>query len=163
MTLRVKLHRWFTHLSGVALTLSIFTAHSVWARPQFATTQKMNCTGCHFLPQGGGPRKVFGKIFGSKGLPLDGPSPFAKSVYGVWSIDKMSQGRLPLTLSGEAIVARHWNSVSLNRRIGFFYPSDSSSSAFTQYAPGVIGAQSLGFFGEHKYEVNSRRTRCLRC
>ncbi len=36
------------------------------ARPEYALKQKTNCTTCHALPMGAGPRNIAGKIFGSR-------------------------------------------------------------------------------------------------
>jgi hypothetical protein len=38
------------------------------ARPEYATKEKANCTACHVNPWGGGPRNVFGKVYGSHGF-----------------------------------------------------------------------------------------------
>ena len=39
------------------------------AKPEYAVKQNVNCTACHINAWGGGPRNVYGKIFGSKNFP----------------------------------------------------------------------------------------------
>ena len=50
------------------LFVTVITALSttLWARPEYALKQKMECNLCHTTPWGGGPRTVFGKIYGSR-------------------------------------------------------------------------------------------------
>lgn len=42
---------------------------SAFARPEYALERSSNCTMCHVLPTGAGPRTMAGKIFGSKLWP----------------------------------------------------------------------------------------------
>jgi len=50
-------------LMGIALVLPL----EGQARPEYATKEKANCVACHVSPWGGGPRDVFGKVYGSHG------------------------------------------------------------------------------------------------
>ena len=52
----------------IVFSLLFFSSLS-HARPEYAIKQKTNCTTCHALPMGAGPRNVAGKIFGSKSFP----------------------------------------------------------------------------------------------
>jgi hypothetical protein len=45
----------------------LWTPEAAQARPEYATKEKANCTACHVNPWGGGPRSVFGKVYGSHG------------------------------------------------------------------------------------------------
>jgi len=40
------------------------------ARPEYAVREKLTCINCHVNPMGGGHRKIFGKVFGSRGKGL---------------------------------------------------------------------------------------------
>ena len=48
--------------------LAIPTA--AYARPEYAVKQVMSCVACHYAPWGGGPKTVYGKIFGSRGMGM---------------------------------------------------------------------------------------------
>ena len=50
----------------ILLFLLIFGTEPAFARPEFALKTKQNCTACHVNPWGGGPKTVYGKIFGSR-------------------------------------------------------------------------------------------------
>ena len=54
-------------LLSVGLYLTLSSAH---ARPEYAVKNNSSCVTCHTTPWGGGPRNVFGKVFGSHGYAL---------------------------------------------------------------------------------------------
>ena len=57
--------------SGLVILLIVFgAAPSAWARPEYAVKENMKCAACHVNPWGGGPRTVFGKVYGSRNLGL---------------------------------------------------------------------------------------------
>ncbi len=39
-----------------------------WARPEYAAKNQMSCSSCHASPWGGGPRNLYGKMFGARNL-----------------------------------------------------------------------------------------------
>jgi hypothetical protein len=51
------------------LLFNLFFASTAFARPEYAIRQKANCTSCHVLPMGAGPRLMSGKYFGSRSFP----------------------------------------------------------------------------------------------
>ncbi len=53
-------------LAAIAATV---VTPSILAKPQYAVrTKQISCTACHYSPSGGGPRRFFGKGYGSHGL-----------------------------------------------------------------------------------------------
>src|SRR4051794_11852885 len=46
------------------------TSPAAWARPEYASREKLNCTACHVTPWGGGPRNLTGKAYGAHERPL---------------------------------------------------------------------------------------------
>ncbi|MFL5813977.1 MAG: hypothetical protein ACJ763_10405 [Bdellovibrionia bacterium] len=55
-------------LTFAAAVLNLVCSSSSDARPEYATKEKANCVACHANPWGGGPRNVFGKVYGSHGF-----------------------------------------------------------------------------------------------
>jgi hypothetical protein len=53
---------------SIALFVILMSSQTAWARPEYAAKEKLNCFACHDTPWGGGPRNVFGKIYGNRGL-----------------------------------------------------------------------------------------------
>ena len=54
-------------VASFALSLAIgflLLPRASWARPEYAVQQKKNCNQCHVNVWGGGPRMVYGKVFG---------------------------------------------------------------------------------------------------
>ena len=52
---------------GLAFLMSAKT----WARPGYAVRQKtVHCTMCHASPSGGGPKNLYGKVYGARGKKL---------------------------------------------------------------------------------------------
>ena len=59
-------------LNLISIMAIVFAAPSVFARPEYATTNNvMSCTACHFSETGGGSRNVNGKLFGTHGLEMN--------------------------------------------------------------------------------------------
>ncbi|MGZ3697997.1 MAG: hypothetical protein ACXWPM_11760 [Bdellovibrionota bacterium] len=56
------------------LLLSVLLSSPAWARPEYATKEKLNCIQCHVTPWGGGPRTVFGKGYGAHQQPMSSVS-----------------------------------------------------------------------------------------
>ena len=47
---------------------SFLFTQSALARPEYAAKNQMSCTSCHASPWGGGPRNLYGKIYGARSL-----------------------------------------------------------------------------------------------
>src|SRR5580704_13890922 len=43
----------------------LFSA-SAFAKPEYAVKQNVSCITCHLSPWGGGPRNLYGKVYGSR-------------------------------------------------------------------------------------------------
>ena len=58
-----------TALNTLVLSLcSFLITHSAFARPEYSAMNRISCSSCHTTPWGGGPRNVYGKIFGARNL-----------------------------------------------------------------------------------------------
>jgi hypothetical protein len=58
----------FAGAASVSFVLLSFLSSLAVARPEYAAKEKRSCIACHANPWGGGPRNVFGKVYGSRGL-----------------------------------------------------------------------------------------------
>lgn len=65
-------------LAVAGILLISWQAH---ARPEYALQTHMNCTACHVNPWGGGPRTVFGKIWGATSRNLSVPKTSQSDLY----------------------------------------------------------------------------------
>lgn len=54
----------------ILVALILIPIGSIHARPEYAVKVKASCTACHVAPWGGGPRSVYGKIYGSHNLGM---------------------------------------------------------------------------------------------
>ncbi|PIR31052.1 MAG: hypothetical protein COV38_02605 [Bdellovibrionales bacterium CG11_big_fil_rev_8_21_14_0_20_38_13] len=50
------------------ILITVFISFDVFARPNYASREKLNCIQCHVSPWGAGHRKMSGKIFGARDL-----------------------------------------------------------------------------------------------
>lgn len=87
--MRIAFHLWL-FLALVALNL--VCSNNSDARPEYATKEKANCIACHVNPWGGGPRNVFGKVYGSHGF-----NPAKTSTLDVYYADVRFIDYLPTT------------------------------------------------------------------
>jgi hypothetical protein len=55
-------------LGFAAIALNLVCSSNSDARPEYATKEKANCIACHVNPWGGGPRNLFGKVYGAHGF-----------------------------------------------------------------------------------------------
>jgi len=130
------------------------------ARTEYAVAQKVRCTDCHVTPWGGGPRTVFGKMFGSRNHL---PSPLSSSdiYYGDLRFigyyptsNQGNQGRDGFALMEAAASAnlviqdakkeKHWAPAEAERsqrKPGKAKPDVSSGEIQTQVSP-VKGKES---------------------
>jgi hypothetical protein len=53
----------------IILLVSLISTR-VFAKPEYAVKQNMSCTTCHVSPWGGGPRTIYGKVYGSRDMGL---------------------------------------------------------------------------------------------
>jgi hypothetical protein len=62
-------HLVISQLLSTALLIFLNSSLAL-AKPEYAVKQNMSCVTCHVSPWGGGPRTVYGKVFGSRDFGL---------------------------------------------------------------------------------------------
>src|SRR5665213_382958 len=54
--------------TGLGMAFMLVLPGLLFSRPQYAVRQKVSCSLCHVSPLGGGPRTIFGKVFGGRSI-----------------------------------------------------------------------------------------------
>jgi hypothetical protein len=87
------------------------------------------------------------------------PQPYASSLYGALSLDRLTSGKLSGSLLFERVDANNWNNSALNTGMinpslgQFFIPSsDPAYLAFVQQT------SSIGYYGQFKYNISTQWT-----
>jgi len=121
--------------------------------------------GANFFSAGDVPYgQVFNLRWNQPGLPfllgaseeyehlVNSPQPSAYSLYTAFDFDQITSKKVHLMLMGEYVVAKNWNSSTINPGLGsFFIPATA-----TDYQTQINNTQSQGYFIEAKYYINSR-------
>src|SRR5579863_9461245 len=55
-----------SHEAAIVFVISFFFSSLSFAKPEYAVKQNVSCVTCHVSPWGGGPRMLYGKVYGSR-------------------------------------------------------------------------------------------------
>jgi len=91
---------------------------------------------------------LLGTSAAAHGTTTRTPSPYAASLYSGFSVGRLTEGVLPLTLLGEFAIAKNWNRTEFNPRLDFFFAGE------TAYPLLVADATSIGIYGELLYDLS---------
>ncbi len=85
-----------------------------------------------------------------------GARPYAFSFYGAFSVTRLTDSKVPVTILGEIVLAKNWNAEAFNPAIGSYFMSNETT--VPNYQTAAAASKSLGFFTQVKYDINSRLT-----
>src|SRR5579863_6109044 len=55
-----------SHEAAIVFVISFLFSSLSFAKPEYAVKQNLSCVTCHVSPWGGGPRTLYGKVYGSR-------------------------------------------------------------------------------------------------
>lgn len=83
---------------------------------------------------------------------VNGPSPYALSLYGIVDFREMSDDKFPVTILGEIVNAKHFNTSPNNKNIGKFV----NKATHPAYAAAIADSTSRGLSGQVKWDISKQ-------